>query len=55
MTLKDLRREAGYTHVSDTTIYCALLERGIRAYHEEFKIILKEENKKTRLVGLSLN
>jgi len=31
MTLKDLRRVAGYTHVSDTTIYRALLERGIRA------------------------
>lgn len=51
MTIRDIRREAGFAHVSDTTIYRALLDRGIRAYHEEFKIILKEENKKKRLVS----
>lgn len=51
MTLHDLRREAGFLHISDSTIYRALSDRGIYAYHEEFKIILKEENKKKRLVS----
>ena len=51
MTIQDIGREDGFAHVSDTTIYRALLDRGIRAYHEEFKIILKEEKKKKRLVS----
>ena len=51
LTLHNLRREAGFSHISDSTVYRGLSEQGIYAYHEEFKIILKEENKKKRLVG----
>jgi hypothetical protein len=50
MRLVDLRREAGLSHVSDTTVFRALQERGLKAYREEFKFILSEENKKIRLV-----
>ena len=49
MTIQDIQQKAGLTHVSDRTIYRSLLDRGIRACHEEFKIILKEENKKKDL------
>jgi transposase len=50
MRLVDLRREAGLSHVSDTTVFRALQERELKAYREEFKFILSEENKKIRLV-----
>ncbi|RPA97195.1 hypothetical protein L873DRAFT_1771557 [Choiromyces venosus 120613-1] len=49
MRLVDIRRESGLSHVSDTTIWKALRERGIKAYREEFKFILKSENKLQRL------
>ena len=50
MFLVDLRREAGLSHVCNTTVWSALRERGIRAYREQFKFILTTENKKIRLV-----
>ena len=55
MVLVDLRREAGLSHVCNTTVWNALRERGIKAYREQFKFILTTHNKKIRLVrGLSL-
>jgi transposase len=50
MRLVDLRREAGLSHVSDQTVLNALHERKLKAYREEFKFILTENNKKIRLV-----
>ena len=50
MSLVDLRREAGLSHVSDSTIWKALSFRGIKAYREQFKFILKEDNKRVRLI-----
>jgi len=44
MKLIDIRREAGLSHVSDSTVMRALHEQGIKAYREEFKFILKDEN-----------
>jgi len=44
MELIDIRREAGLSHVSDSTVMRALHEQGIKAYREEFKFILKDEN-----------
>ncbi|RPB04331.1 hypothetical protein L873DRAFT_1840425 [Choiromyces venosus 120613-1] len=49
MRLVDIRRESGLSHVSDTTVWKALREQGIKAYREEFKFILKSENKLQRL------
>ena len=49
MTLVDIRRESGLSHVSDSTVWKALNQRGIKAYREEFKFILKPENKVLRL------
>ncbi|KAA8894744.1 hypothetical protein FN846DRAFT_972909, partial [Sphaerosporella brunnea] len=43
MRLVDLRREAGLSHVSDTTVHRALEERGLRAYREELKFIVTSE------------
>ena len=51
MTLGDIRREAGLSQVSDSTVYRALRERGIGAYQELFKFILNEESRKKRLVS----
>jgi hypothetical protein len=51
MKMIDIRREAGFAHVSLTTLRRALAERGIGAYQEEFKPILTAENKEKRLVG----
>jgi len=45
----DLKREAGFSHVCDTTISCALHAQGFKPYVEEFKFILKPENKLQRL------
>ena len=50
MTLCDIRREAGLSHVSETTVFQALQQRGIGAYPEVFKFILNKENQKKRLV-----
>jgi transposase len=50
MRLVDIHREAGLTHVSDTTVFRALHERKIKAYREEFKFILSSDNKQIRLV-----
>ena len=52
MRLVDLRREASLSHVSDSTVFRALHEHGLKAYHEEFKFILSAENKAERLVSL---
>jgi len=41
MCLVDIMREAGLYHVSDSTIWKTLLARGIMAYREMFKFILK--------------
>jgi len=49
MSLVDIRRESGLSHVSDTTFWKALKQRGIKAYREKFKFILKSENKLRRL------
>ena len=49
MWLVDIRREAGLGHVSDSTVWKALRSRGIKAYREMFKFILKSENKVVRL------
>jgi len=54
MTLCDIRREAGLSHVSETTVFRALQERGIGAYPEVFKFILNKENQKKRLVSHQL-
>ena len=54
MKMIDIRREAGFLHVSQTTLLRALKERGIGAYQEEFKPILTLENKEKRLVCVLL-
>ena len=45
MTHVDLQLEANLGHVSRSTIYKTLRSFGYRAYVEEFKFILDEENK----------
>ena len=52
MQMVDIQWEAGFSHVSVTTLLRALKERKIGAYHEEFKPILTAENKKLRLVRI---
>ena len=54
MTLCDICREAGISHVSETTVFRALQERGIGAYPEVFKFILNKENQKQLLVSHQL-
>ena len=49
MSLVDIRRESGLSHVSNSTVWKVLKQRGIKAYREEFKFILKPENKVIRL------
>ena len=49
MCLVNIRREARLGHVSDSTVWKALRSRGIKAYREMFKFILKSENKVVRL------
>ena len=49
MTLTDIRREAGFSHVSNSTIWKALRSQGNKPYREELKFILKPENKLKRL------
>jgi len=51
MTWRDITREAGFSHVCDTTIFKALAARGIHAYKELCKFILTAENKIKRLVS----
>ena len=51
MRLQDIRRESGLTHVSDSTVFRAMAERGIHAYREVFKFILSTENKLKRVVS----
>jgi len=53
MKIIDIRREAGFLHVGQTTLLRALKERGIGAY-QEFKLILTPENKEKRLVCVLL-
>ena len=55
MTLRDIRREAGFSHVCDTTIFKALAARGIQAYKKLFKFILTGENKIKSLVSRVLS
>ena len=54
MKLVTIRREAGFDHVSDSTVYRALLERGMKAYREDFEFILTPEKKVIQLVCMSL-
>ncbi|RPA95803.1 hypothetical protein L873DRAFT_1812348, partial [Choiromyces venosus 120613-1] len=49
MGLRDIQRESGFSHVSDTIIFKALSQRGIHAYREIFKFILNADNKLKRL------
>ena len=50
MTLTELQLEAGLGHVSRGTIFQTLQSQGIKAYVEECKFILDEENKQRRMV-----
>jgi hypothetical protein len=49
MSLVELQLEAGLSHVSPSTVLKALNERGIKSYREEWKFILKPEDKVNRL------
>ncbi|KAA8913099.1 hypothetical protein FN846DRAFT_886784 [Sphaerosporella brunnea] len=52
MSLVEIKQTAGprFENVSETIILAALHERGIKAYREDFKFILKAEDKLQRLV-----
>lgn len=54
MTLTEIQCEAGLGHVSKSTVFKALKSQGIKAYVEEKKFILNEDNKKRRLVSEEL-
>jgi len=55
MSLTEVQLEAGLGHVSRGTIFDTLRTRGIKAYVEECRFILDEDNKKRRVVsGTSL-
>ena len=51
MTLTEIQKEAGLGHVDYATVLRALHSRGIKAYVEECKFILNEDNKKRRMVS----
>jgi hypothetical protein len=51
MSLTEIQLEAGLGHVSRGTIFDTLRTRGIKAYVEECKFILDEDNKKRRVVS----
>ena len=53
MTLAEIQQEAGLGHVSYSTVFRTLHSRGIKAYVEECKFILNEDNKKRRMVSAS--
>ena len=53
MSIVDIQRRAGLGHASRSTIHKALAEAGIKAYIEEFKFILDEENMLARYVCIS--
>ena len=53
MTLTEIQLETGLGHVSRGTIFQTLQLRGIKAYVEECKFILNEENKQRRMVCYS--
>ena len=55
MLLRDIRREAGFSHVSDSTVFRAMAERGIHSYREVFKFILSTENKLKRVVSNTMS
>jgi len=46
----DIWCEAGLSHVGDRTVFPALAPRGIHAYHEEFKPILRLEQRLNQFV-----
>lgn len=50
MSSVEIQQKAGLGHVATTTVLKALHERGIKAYREEYKFILKPENKTQRLL-----
>ena len=54
MTLTEIQREAGLGHIGRGTIVRALQSRRIKAYVEECKFILNEDNKKRRMVSAQL-
>jgi hypothetical protein len=51
----ELQLETGFGHVSKATILQVINCQGIKAYNEECKFILDEENKKWRMVSVSLH
>ena len=51
MTLTEIQKEAGLGHVDYATVLRALHSRGIKAYVEECKFILNEDNKKRCMVS----
>ena len=51
MTLTEIQNEAGLGHVDYATLLRALHSRGIKAYAEECKFILNEDNKMRRMVS----
>ena len=55
MSLVALQLETGLGHVSKATILQLLNSQGIKAYIEECKIILGEDNKKKRMVSVMLH
>jgi hypothetical protein len=55
MSLVELQLETGLGHVSKATILQVLNSQGIKAYIEECKFILDEDNKKKRMVSVKLH
>lgn len=54
MTREDVQLEASLGHVGRSTVLRTLHSRGIKAYVEECKFILDENNKERRVVSLSI-
>ena len=50
MSLRGLQLGAGLGHVVQSTVFNTLHARGVKAYVEECKFILNEENMKWRIV-----
>jgi hypothetical protein len=55
MSLVELQLETGLGHVSKATILQVLNSQGIKAYIEECKFILDEDNKKNQMVSAMLH
>lgn len=48
MTLVDICHESGLSHVSDTMVWKALKQTGIRSYREESEFILKAQKQASK-------